>query len=275
MDPLRAMPDEDYRFSLGLMPISAAEFFTPTPVDAASLKERRAWLTSDPDPYVAAPAPAASLITRFGDWVAPYRQPTTAASLAADPRAAVIELGSSLVADFVLLDPDADGALRVAAGCVCFPSSWRLHDKVGMTLEDVHAVVPGLNAALGGRIDQLLAGLKPGKCIGRSNWGLAASSELNQHSDRGLPAPTAETPPAELWLRREDQLLAALPDARGIVFGIRIEQTALTTILRSPVWSQRLARGLATMPVEMLEYKRLQDVQPALLARLHRAVTDG
>lgn len=275
MDPLRALPDEDYRYSLGLMPISAAEFFTPTPEDADALQERRAWLTSDPDPYVAAPIRAAGLIASFGDWVAPFRQPSSDPSLSADPRTAVIELGTSLVADFVLLERAADGLFHVAAGCVCFPSSWRLQDKLGMTLQEVHAVVPGLNAALGMRIDQLLAGLKPGKCIGRSNWGLAASPELNQHPDRGLPAPTAESPPEALWLRREDQLLAVLPESQGIVFGIRIEQTALTTVLQSPLWSQRLARGLATMPAELLEYKRLELVQPALLARLSRAVTDG
>ncbi len=275
MDPLRALPDEDYRFSLGLMPISAAEFFTPTPEDADALQERRAWLTSDPDPYVAAPRPAAGLIASFGDWVAPFRRLSSDTSLSPDPRTAVIELGTSLVADFVLLERAADGLFRVAAGCVCFPSSWRLQDKLGMTLQVVHAVVPGLNAALGARIDQLLAGLKPGKCIGRSNWGVAASPELNQHSDRGLPAPTAETPPEAIWLRREDQLLAVLPESRGIVFGIRIEQTALTTVLQSPLWSQRLARGLATMPAELLEYKRLEAVQPALLARLHHAAGDG
>lgn len=275
MDPLRALPDEDYRFSLGLMPISAAEFFTPTAQDAVALQERRVWLTTNPDPYVAAPSSSAGLIASFAQWVAPYSQPSPDGLPGPDPWTSAITLGSSLVADFVLLARDPDGRFRVAAGCVCFPSSWRLHDKLGMTLDEVHAVVPGLNAAMGVRIEQLLAGLKPGKCLGRSNWGLSASPELNQHSDRGLPAPTAETPPEALWLRREDQLLAVLPESQGIVFGIRIEQTAMTTILQSPLWSQRLARGLATLPIEMLDYKRLQAVQSALLSRLHQAVAAG
>jgi len=272
MDDLRALPDEDFRFSLGIAPISAAEFFAPSTDDVGALAERQRLLAEDPTPYIAVTPAAAPLIRVFWDWSRNWSAPPLALAPPSEPAAAVKALGSTLPPDFVLLARNATGVCRVAAGCVCFPSTWRLHDKLNLTIAEVHDVVPGLNAVLSAQIDRLLAGLKPGKSWGRSNWGLSASPERNQHPDRDISAPDADAPPNALWLRREDQLLAALPDGQGLVFGIRIEHIPIATILQSPRWSQRLARGLATLTPGMIDYKRLNQVQHALLNRLRAAI---
>lgn len=57
----------------------------------------------------------------------------------------------------------------LTAGCVCFPSRWRLADKLGRSLVDVHGPVPGLNERLQGPITEFFDRLKPGKLVTRMN----------------------------------------------------------------------------------------------------------
>lgn len=281
MDDRRAFPDEDYRFTLGLAPVGPAEFFQAWPDGRGGMAERRRILAENPAPYVAATSDSGSLVRAFEtwsrDWATPpdtpakVAAPSNSAGLARDPANTVRALGMSLEPDFVLLAPDGAGVFRVVAGCVCFPSSWRLEEKVGLTVAEVHTVVPGLNAALAMPIEKLLAGLKPGKSWGRSNWGLSGSPQLDQHPHHGLPAIAANAAPEAIWLRQEHQLLAALPGGEGVVFGIRIEQTTIAEVLQLPEWSHCLARGLATLPPEMIDYKRLTAIQAPLVARLQAA----
>src|SRR5690606_19553998 len=106
--------------------------------------------------------------------------------------------------------------------------------------EFIHGVVPGLNAALGAPIHQFLRQMKPGPAYLRDNWGLAASAERNLHPARGLPAPEPPVALDRLWLRVEHQILYALPETRGLVFGIRLGIHRLDAIARFP----RVAAGL-------------------------------
>jgi hypothetical protein len=134
-------------------------------------------------------------------------------------------------------------------------------------MDIVHAAVPGLNAALGASIRQFLARLKPGVAFLRDNWGIAASAELNLHPARGIPPPEPPVDLRNLWLRVEHQALAALPETRGIVFGIRIALHPLATLAGTSTGA-RLRHALATMPSELAAYKRLDRIRSELLGRL-------
>jgi hypothetical protein len=179
--------------------------------------------------------------------------------------------------DFVLLAPRRHTSpanshhdellFTVAGGCVCFPSAWRLTDKLGQTVDQVHQPVPQLNSTLAPQIDRLLARLRPGKCLVRSNWGVCRLPERNQHPERNLPAIQLPVRLEEAWLRREDQCLFALPRTGGIVFGIRVTHTFWPDVRRNRTVARSVARSLRTMPHAMLDYKRLADVREQL-ARL-------
>src|SRR5207247_2314497 len=143
-------------------------------------------------------------------------------------------LGEFWEPDFLLLKTSADGEIRLLGGCVCFPSSWRLSEKIGRPVEFIHSVVPGLNAGLGTAIHTFLAKLKPGIAWQRFNWGLSRSPELNQHPERRLPPLDATVRLAEVWLRVEDQALVALPKSGGILFGIRIVNRSLAEVAANP-----------------------------------------
>ena len=153
-------------------------------------------------------------------------------------------------------------------GVVCFPSGWALEEKMGHTLEFIHGVVPGLNPLLGSPITQFLSKLKPGVAYQRDNWGIAATDELNQHPSRRLPAPVPPVAFDQLWLRVEYQVLIALPRSKGVLFGIRVVNHRLDSLVHDSAVARGLARALVSMPDSVTSYKRLQTVRASLVQAL-------
>lgn len=276
MDP-HWFPDEDFRFTLGTTPGSAEEFFALSPEAPAGLAERAVWLRSDPNLYAALLPAGTAIAEEFLEsvrtWRALQNAPSTLWSKETSPFDGMLWLSQYLEPDFVLLAPSIpdDGSpdvrFTVAGGCVCFPSTWRLTDKLGLSVAEVHEPVPGLNGVLESQIDRLLSRLKPGKCVVRANWSICHKSEFNQHPERRLP-PVPDSPSLDdAWLRREDQCLFVLPQTRGVVFGIRVTHTSWRELRDYPDAARSVARGLRTMPADMRGYKRLSTVADDL-ARL-------
>jgi hypothetical protein len=155
--------------------------------------------------------------------------------------------------------------MRLLAGCVCFPSSWKLTEKIGHPIEHIHGVVPGLNAAIGPQIHSFLSKLRPGIAWLRANWGLSRSAELNQHPDRNLPRLDAQVSLDEVWLRVEHQALVALPRTQGVLFGIRIAVHPIAKIREDRVLADRFIRALTTMPETMAQYKNISAAKQRII----------
>jgi hypothetical protein len=170
--------------------------------------------------------------------------------------------------DWLLLAPDHAGSFRLHAACVCFPSSWSLEEKMGLPLESIHGVVPGLNAQAGRPIAGFLQRLAPGIAWQRANWGLSRSPERNQHP--ALPRPRLDdtVAPDEVWLRVEHQALVALPRTGGLLFGIRVTVHPWAEILAEAPARQGLRRALATMPETVAAYKGIAPARARLLELL-------
>lgn len=282
LDPL-SFSDEDFRFRLGTVPGAAEEFFAWSADSAAVLAERRAWFAADPSRYAALLPEGEAIALELLESVASWPMLCDAPQECYSPDVSLFErlmmLSEQWEPDFVLLAPRRQSSpsptnsphdellFTVAGGCVCFPSAWRLTDKLGQTVDQVHQPVPELNSALGPQIDRLLARLRPGKCLVRSNWGVCRLPELNQHPERNLPSIQLPVRPDEAWLRREDQCLFALPRTGGIVFGIRVTHTSWPDVCSNRPAARSVARSLRTMPHDMLDYKRLAEVREQL-ARL-------
>jgi hypothetical protein len=158
--------------------------------------------------------------------------------------------------------------MKLLGGCVCFPSSWSLEEKMGRPLDFIHRVVPGLNEQLGKPIAQFLRRMTPDIAWLRANWGLSRSAELNQHPRRALPRLDATVQPDEVWLRVEHQALVALPTTGGVLFGIRVMVHSLTEVKRDPDAARGLHRALQTMPEAMAIYKGIAPARSALLGIL-------
>lgn len=259
-------PDGDYRFQLRFERGEPAEFFAPTASNEDLIAPRRHWLGADSRTYAGLLPPGEALLeetielaSAWNGFVPP--KPAT-------PWQTCLALGQFWEADYLLLKCDADNEIRLYGGCLCFPSSWRLSDKLGKPIEFIHGPVPGLNQSIGQGIHKFLAALKPGIASLRHNWGLARSAELNHHPDRSLPRLDATVNANEIWLRVEHQAVVALPKSGGILFGIRVVNHPLTEVKEDSIAAVRLCRALETMPEEMARYKGLVSARARIIQLL-------
>lgn len=254
----------DFRFRVGTTPGRLADFFALSADAAEVLAERRHWLSSDPGRYVGLIDGAESVAREFLETVGVFSTEAVHAVRREDLRQGLAEFSQSREPDFVLLSSASQPPICAVGGCVCFPSGWRLTDKLGLPVARIHDSVPGLNTALEQPIERLLSQLPPGRCVVRSNWGVCRSPELNQHLDRELPALEPGGDPAQAWLRVEDQCLEVMPRTGGIIFGIRVTHESWTALRGDRQAACHVARMLRTMPPTMRAYKRLELVADQL-----------
>jgi dimethylamine monooxygenase subunit A len=176
--------------------------------------------------------------------------------------------------DLVLMRKGADG-WRLAAGSLCFPSSWRLREKFGHPMDVVHGTVPGFgtgtrNAAI---IARMFDALAPGQPVIRANWSIYPDAELHHPASHGEPVRMFELdrPVIEQgFFRSERQTLTKLPGSGDILFTIRIGIEPLTqTVARGD--AGRLAAALRHMNEEERHYKGMHLAADLLIDELERA----
>lgn len=133
--------------------------------------------------------------------------------------------------DLCVLTGDERGWV-LEAGAVCFPSYWRLHEKVGRPLADVHGLVPGYAGPLAGRVEGFLGRLGPDQGVWRRNWSIHATDDLfaPAHAEGGGPLPA----PPDRWLRSEYQTLLRLEVDNAVVFTIRTQQVPIRRLASRP-----------------------------------------
>jgi len=269
----RLFPDADYRHQMRFRRGTVQDFFRPWHRPPDILQQRQLWLRHDPASYVAVLPECGELLQEFIGLIRETGVDPNPANVSQTESnlETVIGLGGALEPDFLLLKVGEDSSPRLLGGCVCFPSSWSLEEKMGQPLDIIHSVVPGLDDQLGERIRQFLRGLAPGVAWLRENWGLSRSAELNHHPFRLLPKLDPSVRLDEVWLRVEHQALVALPCAGGILFGIRIAVHPLSEVRQNPEISAGLRRALETMPEQMAHYKGIAPARSALIAMLRGA----
>lgn len=155
--------------------------------------------------------------------------------------------------DVILLTRGPQG-WRLGAGCVCFPTRWSLRRSAGRSLTEIHAPVPGLNAALGNRIETVLDRLRPTTPMWRINWSIVG--DWNVRLEPGEPDQPLDDRHgvAGRCLRIEYQRLQRLPDTNAIVFSIRILRRRVDTVIHDGT-AAALAESLSTMPADIAAYK--------------------
>jgi hypothetical protein len=239
------LPDEDYRFSMRFQREPVEQFFGPTNAGPEVLSQRGRWLSETPGHCSAVTARGRPLLLELAALSRDCYG--TEVHESSDDLALCQALGRQIEPDFLLLQPDESGTLRLDAACVCFPSAWNLAEKIGQSVESIHGAVPRLNAQTGAPIRQFLDRLKPGPAWRRANWGLSRSPEWNQHPGRPLPRLDESVTRDEVWLRVEHQAFVRLT-GDGVLFGIRISVHPLLDLLQIPEARRGLQRALRTMP---------------------------
>ena len=191
--------------------------------------------------------------------------------------AALVEAAARPVAeDLCLLMPE-NGAWVLVAGCVCFPSHWRLADKLGRPLASIHGPVPHYADELAARVDRFLDRLAPGRGAWRRNWLVHTDDRLFAPVPSPPPDPplTAEDAGRRLWLRSERQTLRRLPASGAVVFTIRTQQAPLAVLDPHPGLRARLARSVASWSDALVTYRGGEAVRGPLLAWLRSGAASG
>jgi hypothetical protein len=264
-------PDVDHRWVMGLRRGDVAEFFAGRDPTGGVCAERRRWLEEDPQRYAALPAAAEPALA---ETVALARSLGLTIDTSLTPWHQLLALGRGWESDFVWMQADGAGAHRVAGGVVCFPSSWALRDKLGLTMSQTHHPVPGLNAVMERQIETFFARMSPGVAWVRENANYSRVPDLNLHPDRPRPRLDASVKLDEVWIRLEHQILLKLQVSRCILFAIRIEITPLRRVLADPVAVAGLARLLKTLPAAAAEYKGVNAARDVII-HLLRSVEPG
>lgn len=178
---------------------------------------------------------------------------------------------SRLVQEDLVLMRRGEGAWRLAAACVCFPSSWRLKEKAFRPIAQIHAPVPGFGPGSrnGGLIERIFDKLQPAMPVWRMNWSIYADNQLFHGEASGDRASSGEL--ESRFLRVERQTLTKLPVSGDILFTIRIHVDAASLIATHPE-RRRLAAGLAAqiraLDAAQLSYKGMTGIADRLLAGL-------
>jgi hypothetical protein len=168
------------------------------------------------------------------------------------------QLGRLWEPDFVIVEKQNPQTL--VGGCVCFPTGWLPEEKMGKPLVSAHGIVPGLNPALGAKIAPFITGIVEGRCYQRTNWGLTASEDWDQHPSCKIPQISEK-----VFLRIEWQALTSLNEDLAL-FGIRIFHLTLEQLEERS--RTLLKENLRTMPAEMLRYKRIEHCLDWLVGKL-------
>jgi hypothetical protein len=176
------------------------------------------------------------------------------AATGADPPPSLhpLDAAGRLVQEDLCLLVLRNGAPHLDAASLCFPSYWRLADKLGRPLAEVHGPVAHYADELASRVDRFIARLPADRPVWRRNWSV--------HDDPAyfLPSPTPSRPrtaPDGLWLRSERQTLRRLAASGTVLFTIRTQQVPLAVLAERPDVAHRMAAAIDAWSPELLAYK--------------------
>jgi dimethylamine monooxygenase subunit A len=183
-----------------------------------------------------------------------------------------IELAGRLVQEDLCLMSAGEDGYRLVAGVLCFPSHWRLLDKLGRPLGKIHEPVPGFAERLGLTVNRFFESIRAERPVWRANWALVDTPQLFLAPEhRGKPAAvSAEEAGERLWLRVERQTLRRLPRSGDILFTIHTSVVPLAEALRTPAAAKALAARVRDMPEDLARYKGIAPIRAPLLAWLER-----
>jgi dimethylamine monooxygenase subunit A len=280
-----------YRMAMGLFSVPEQEWFELDERYVPEMWERRRLLaTHHTDVFAALPESdharaealaeiAGSLTAHRPQWFAQHHsllhnrladETWDRSALPCDP----LELAGRLVQEDLCVVQSTEAGPALTAAVLCFPSRWRLAEKIGRPLAEVHAPVPFYGKRLARPVDSFMRHLKPGHIAGRLNWSVLDDATLFQPSGKWREehnrAVTAENAAETLFLRVERQTLRRLPRTGAILFGIRVHVYRLGVAIKTRAAAACLAEAVRALPESTSLYKSFRPIRAALLDWLDR-----
>jgi hypothetical protein len=180
---------------------------------------------------------------------------------------------AQLVQEDLVIMRRGETGWRLAAASLSFPSSWKLREKFGRPIHEVHAPVPGFGARTRNAelIARMFDNMRPETPVIRWNWSVYGDAELF-HPHNSPARRFGEGARAEhVFLRVERQTLRLLPLSRDMLFTIHIVVDPLEALERhsdAPRIASALIEQLNAFNPEQLDYKGMTLERDRLVARL-------
>ncbi|MEQ8876954.1 MAG: DUF3445 domain-containing protein [Phycisphaerales bacterium] len=216
----------------GVAPLEMAEWLLVDEAFAAQMAERERLLRERREEVLAVTgagrAAAAELLEHVLEWLAEnaaaYEVSATqvlrpdGVTVTVDRGDPMGMLGRLVQEDLCVLEKQG-GEHVLTAAVLCFPASWRLAEKIGRPLTDIHVPVPAYDEGIARRVQRLFDGVRVGRPLWRFNVLSYADADLFQPERRdesGASGDAADYP----FLRSERQCVLRLPETQACVFSI-------------------------------------------------------
>ena len=242
----------EFRLSMGLRPLDLSQWLEFGEDAKLQIQQKRELLLHSSNQVVSlepeADAPAEELFDLLQENLRVHHGRV----LVRGPKHDLI-VASQNVAEDLCLMKKIDGEWRLVGACVCFPSRWSLHDKIGTSLDVIHAPVPGYAESLAIPTAKFFDRLTSDRSYWRLNWTLLDDPELFQ------PSPSRRDPsndPSKWQFRVERQTLRQLPRSSAVVFTIRSYVSPASELVDLlPTFAADVYRVLKSAPDATLAYK--------------------
>ena len=162
-----------------------------------------------------------------------------------------------------------DWNLRAAS--VCFPSGWKLEDKIGKPLHEIHEPVPEMTRDISEVITQKLDLIEPMVPVQRFNWTLKKDCRLHQPTIISSINNTIEEP-GKVFIRVERQVFTKL-NSGDILFTIRTYVNTLLSIVfdsfsnKDPRKMVALSDAIRKTDLKTWEYRGFSSADVDLVCR--------
>ncbi|KAI1480160.1 hypothetical protein F4774DRAFT_379879 [Daldinia eschscholtzii] len=201
----------------------------------------------------------------------------TTRPLAEDP----MQTSARLVQDdLAIMIERPDGQYYLLAGAILLPGFWRLEDKYGMALPEIHTSgdVPQFKEKLEKGMLNFFRRLRPEEMVARNNYflqvddDLAWSWSIGSEDSPEVSWNTAEKNRAikHHYFRSERQTLRRLPRSGGVVFTIRTYFHPITEIAEEDYVPGRLASAIRSWGDDVSRYKGKERYGEVLLEYLDK-----
>jgi hypothetical protein len=262
-------------FSIGMSPINVDDWIEVDDLHAEHVALKAGILAREGreafDALPGSEAAQAEAAERLG---AHMRRRFPEISLAAlERRTPPLEAISRCVQEDLLLMGRQDEGWTLIAGSLCFPTTWRLGEKIGRPMAAIHESVPGFAGPMGERIHRIFDRLRAETPVERHNLSLYADAELRHET----PKTGEERFPANLavlsraHLRVERQTLSRLPTSGALLFTVRIHLLPVSQLSagsRGAELARLVGAHVAAMTEAQLAYKGLRGARERLLGAL-------
>ncbi|EMG46926.1 hypothetical protein SBY92_005155 [Candida maltosa Xu316] len=196
-----------------------------------------------------------------------------------DPKLNPIVAAAKLIQDdIVLMVEKEDGHYYLEGGCSTLPGFWRLGEKAGLKLDDIHTTsgVPQYEKQLKTGMNKLFRRIDVDSPVVRNNYFIQTDNHLDwspaigdeDEGEIGWKKAKEASDISEVFFRSERQCLKRLPISGVLVFTVRTYFIPITELVKEDYVPRRLLDGLNSWTDDIRQYKGFHTFEKVLLPYL-------